>query len=147
MAVKVPITVEGNLGADPEFGTKDDRAYARLVIVENDRRRNEQTDQWESVGAPVFHNAVVFGRQAENVARSLQEGDRVIVTGDLHFKPYEKDGQRRQSVQIIATAVGPSLRYGSAQVDRAPKTTGPEVVSTGPVATTEASWPVAHIAP
>ena len=147
MAVKIPITVEGNLGADPEFGTKDDRAYAPLLIVENDRRLNEQTNEWEDVGEPVFHNAVVFGRQAENVSRSLQKGDGVLVTGDLHFKPYETDGQRRQSTQIIATAVGPSLRHATAQVQRGPKAPSPDASATGPVATAETSWPVAHVAP
>lgn len=151
MAVKAPITVEGNLGKDPELGTtaKGD-PYARLLVVENDRRFNEEKREWED-GEPVFHNAVVYGQQAENVSRSLREGDRVLVSGDLHFQPYERDGQRRQGVQIVANAVAPSLRFATADVHRNPKapaaaTNGPAPEATGPVFVQETpSWPTVSV--
>lgn len=147
MAVKVPITVEGNLTSDPKLGEKDGRAYAQLTVVENDRRLNEDTKEWEDVGEPIFHNTVVFGKQAENVAASLREGHRVVVTGDLHFQSYEKDGQRRQGTQIVASAVAPSLRFATVDVQRNPKAPSPETSATGPVATAEAGWAVASIQP
>lgn len=148
MAVKVPITVEGNLGSDPEVGTtQDGRTYARLTVVENDRRFNEDTKQWEDAGDPIFHNTVVFGAQAENVARSLSKGDRVVVAGDLHFQTYEKDGQRRQGTQIVASAVAPSLKFTTVDVHRDPKAPSPEASATGPVATTETPWAVASVQP
>lgn len=135
MAVKAPITVEGNLGADLESGTtQDGRAYARLLVVENDRRFNEETNKFEDVGEPIFHNAVVFGEQAENARESLIKGDGVLVHGDLHFQSYEKDGQRRQGTQIVAKVVGPSLRFTTVSVDRNPKAPSPEADATGPVA-------------
>lgn len=150
MAVKAPITVEGNLGKDPELGTtaKGD-PYARLLIVENDRHFNDEKKQWED-GERVFHNAVVYGQQAENVSRSLREGDRVLVSGDLHFQPYEQDGKRRQGVQIVANAVAPSLRFATADVHRNPKAPTPDAAApapeaTGPVVIPEASWPTVAI--
>jgi single-strand DNA-binding protein len=148
MAVKVPITVRGNLGADPEPGvTSDGRSYAKLMVMENDRQLNTDTNEWEDVGEPVFHNAVVFGAQAENVLQSLHKGNRVVVAGDLHFQPYEKEGQRRQGTQIIATAVAPSLEFATASVQPNPKAPSPEASATGPVATPETSWAVASIQP
>lgn len=152
MAVKVPITVEGNLGRDPELGVKDGRAYARLLVIENDRRFNEETRAWEDAGEPVMHNAVVFGQQAENVKASLQEGDPVVVSGDLHFQVYSKDGQRRQGTQIVASTVAPSLRYATVDVHRNPKApehAAPTVAAapdaTGPVAVPQTGWPTVTV--
>ncbi|MFB8191367.1 single-stranded DNA-binding protein [Microbacterium sp. NPDC055988] len=155
MAVKVPITVEGNLGKDPELGEKDGRPYARLLVVENDRRFNDQTKEWEDVGEPIFHNTVVFGRLAENVKASLREGNAVVVSGDLHFTSYEKDGQRRQGTQIVASTVAPSLKFATAQVQPNAKAqkpalsaeawSTPAAEATGPVAVPDAGWEVANI--
>lgn len=155
MAVKVPITVEGNLGKDPELGEKDGRPYARLLVIENDRRFNDETKEWEDVGDPILHNTVVFGQQAENVKASLHSGDRVLVAGDLLFQTYERDGQRRQGTQIVASVVAPSLKYATAEVhangkapqrelSTEPRAT-PSTAATGPVAVPDAGWATASI--
>ncbi|MGL3150215.1 single-stranded DNA-binding protein [Microbacterium sp. A82] len=93
------------------------------------------------------HNEAVFGKLAKNVAASLKEGNRVIVSGDLHFQAYVKDGQRRQGTQIVADAVAPSLKFARVDVPRNPKAPSPEASATGPVAMNETPWQVATIAP
>ena len=132
MAVKVPITVEGNLGSDPEVGTtQDGRTYARLTVVENDRRFNEDTKQWEDAGDPIFHNTVVFGAQADNVAQSLSKGDRVVVTGRLRQRSFETaEGQRRQVIELEVDELGVSLRYATARPQRTTAPTRPDVAGT-----------------
>lgn len=135
MAVKAPITVEGRLGRDPELKhTEDGRPYTRMLIMENHRQFNDDTREWEDVGEPIMHSATVFGQQAENVAASLHTGSNVVVSGDLQFRVYEKDGERRQSTQIVAKSVAASLRYNEVEPRESPKAPSPEVDTTGPVA-------------
>ena len=89
----------------------------------------------------------MFGRQAENVRDSLTKGDTVLVGGTLQFRHWEDDaGTKREGTEIVADAVGPSLRYRAATVNRpAPKADGPDASSaTGPVATR--TWQTAPIA-
>jgi single-strand DNA-binding protein len=157
MSVKVPITVEGNLGADPKYGEKDGRPYAQLLVIQNDRRLNDETKEWEDAGPPIFHNAVVFGQQAKHVAESLKSGMGVIVTGDLRFRSFEVEGKRRQGTEIEASAVGPSLKFATAVVHTASRGPAPEVsqepwvtpstsaAATGPVAVAETGWPTTAV--
>ena len=136
MAIKHPITVEGNLTDDPEVGQTDEgRDWARFRVAVNERRFNDETNEWEDTGTTIFHQVSVFGQQSRNVVASLKKGDNAIVDGDLHFRVFEDDeGRRRQSTQIVARSVGPSLRWTTAEVQRAPKSPSPDVAATGPIA-------------
>lgn len=136
MTTKIPVTVEGNLTGDPEFGTSESGTnYARFSVAVNDRRQNQNTGEWEDAGT-VFHRVVVFNQQAKNVATSLQKGDSVLVSGDLRFGSYtdKETGQQRETRDIVADSVGASLRYATVNVDRTPKASGPEAYATGPAA-------------
>lgn len=141
MSTKIPITIEGNLTADPEFGESNGTKYARFDVAVTDRRFDEATDTW-SDGSTKFHKVTAFGRTAENVRDSLAKGDRAIVVGDLEFREWrdKETDEPRQGTQVTASAVGPSLKFHTATVNRAeavaagPKADGPDVSATGPVA-------------
>jgi single-strand DNA-binding protein len=61
---------------------------------------------------------------AENVAETLTKGARVIVTGRLRQRSYEtREGEKRTVVEVDVEEIGPSLRYATARVTRAGKTT------------------------
>lgn len=65
MTTRIPVTIEGNLTADPEHDTSEKGVeYARLSVAVNDRRLNEQTGKWEDAGT-VFHRAVVFNGSSQ----------------------------------------------------------------------------------
>lgn len=136
MTTRIPVTLEGNLTADPEHGTSDaGTAYARLTVAVNDRRFNEIAQQWEDAGT-VYHRVVVFDKQATHVKDSLHKGDGVIVAGDLRFGTYTDElGVTRETRDVIADNIGPSLKYATAEVTRAPKADGPAAHATGPSAT------------
>lgn len=149
MSTKIPITIEGNLTKDPEFGEAESGTkFARFTVAVTDRQLDETTKQWKD-GATKFHNTTVFGQQAEHVRDSLQKGDTVLVNGNLEFRHWvdKETQQEREGTQIVADVVAPSLRYRTATVNRpasAPKVDGPEASATGPVvvphdATREAS--------
>lgn len=140
MSTRIPVNLEGNITADPEFGTSNGTDFARFSIAVNERRLNEETNEWEN-GEPVFHRVVVFNRLAHNIAASVHKGDTVLVNGDLRLNNYtDKDGNAREGREIVASSVGPSLRFATATVvSNPPKVNSPAASATGPVATPEAT--------
>jgi single-strand DNA-binding protein len=62
---------------------------------------------------------------AENEAETLdQKGMRVVVTGRLSQREFEKDGQKRTVVELEADEVAPSLKYANARVNRTQRSGG-----------------------
>ena len=67
------VTITGNLTRDPEVrSTQSGMAIMRLGVAVNDRRKNQQTGEWEDV--PNFIDCVMFGTRAENVSRYIRKG-------------------------------------------------------------------------
>ena len=119
MAGETPITVIGNLTADPELRfTPNGVPVANFTVASTPRTFDRQTNEWRD-GEAMFLNCSVWRQFAENVAESLSKGMRVIVNGNLKARSYEdRDGNRRTSFEIDVAEVGPSLRYASAKVAR-----------------------------
>lgn len=117
------ITVVGNLTRDPELRfTAGGMATVRIGLAVNYRRRNQQTQEWDETVS--FLNVVAFRDLAENAAESLTKGTRVLVTGRLEVREYEtKEGEKRQSVEVIADEIGPSLRWATATIARTERRT------------------------
>src|ERR1700753_3207521 len=115
-----PITVVGNLVADPELRfTPSGQPVATFRVASTPRMRDNATGEWKD-GDSLFLSCNVWRQAAENVAESLQRGMRVIVTGRLRQRNYEtKEGEKRTVYEIEVDDVGPSLRNASAKVNRA----------------------------
>jgi single-strand DNA-binding protein len=120
-----PITVVGNLVADPELRfTASGQPVATFRIASTPRIRDNATNEWKD-GDSLFLTCNVWRQAAENVAESLQRGMRVIVTGRLKQRNYEtKEGEKRTVYEVEVDDVGPSLRNASAKVARANRTGG-----------------------
>ena len=120
-----PITVVGNLVADPELRfTASGQPVATFRIASTPRIRDNATNEWKD-GDSLFLSCNVWRQAAENVAESLQRGMRVIVTGRLKQRSYEtKEGEKRTVFEVEVDDVGPSLRNASAKVARAQRTGG-----------------------
>ena len=120
-----PITVVGNLVADPELRfTASGQPVATFRIASTPRFMDKATNEWKD-GDSLFLSCNVWRQAAENVAESLQRGMRVIVTGRLKQRNYEtKEGEKRTVYEVEVDDVGPSLRNASAKVARAQRTGG-----------------------
>src|ERR1700728_211871 len=118
-----PITVVGNLVADPELRfTPSGQPVATFRVASTPRIRDNATNEWKD-GDSLFLSCNVWRQAAENVAESLQRGMRVIVTGRLRQRQYEtKEGEKRTVYEVEVDDVGPSLRNASAKVARANRT-------------------------
>ena len=120
-----PITVVGNLVADPELRfTSAGQPVATFRIASTPRLRDAASGEWKD-GDSLFLTCNVWRQAAENVAESLQRGMRVIVTGRLKQRNYEtREGEKRTVYEVEVDDVGPSLRNASAKVNRASRGSG-----------------------
>ena len=119
MAGETPITLIGNLTADPELRfTPNGAAVANFTVASTPRTFDRQTNEWKD-GDAMFLNCSVWRQYAENVAESLSKGTRVIVSGRLKSRSYEtREGEKRTVFEIDVDEVGPALRYATAKVTR-----------------------------
>jgi single-strand DNA-binding protein len=97
------VVLTGNLTRDPELrSTPGGLAICKLGIAVNTRRKNSE-GQWEE--KPNFFRVTVFGRQAESCGTYLKKGRPVAIDGRLEWSSWENDGQKRESIDIIADTV------------------------------------------
>jgi len=95
------VIVSGNLTRDPELrATPSGMSVLKLGIAVNDRRKNQQSGEWEDV--PNFFDVTVFGSRGESLSRFLSKGSKITVEGKLRWSQWEKDGDKRSKVEIIA---------------------------------------------
>ena len=120
MAGDTVITVIGNLTSDPELRwTPSGAAVANFTIASTPRTLDRQTQECKD-GEPLFLRCSVGGQAAENVAKSLSVGSRVMAQGRLKQRSYEtKEGENRTVIELEVDEIGPSLRYATATVARA----------------------------
>jgi single-strand DNA-binding protein len=128
----VPITVVGNIVADPELRyTPSGVGVANFRIASTPRYLDKQTNEWTD-GDSVFLTCNVWRQPAENVAESLQRGMRVIVTGRLKQRSYEtREGEKRTVYEVEVDDVGPSLKSASAKVTKSNRSGGNGQASAG----------------
>jgi single-strand DNA-binding protein len=96
------VVVSGNLTRDPELRmTAGGMAVLKMGIAVNDRRKNQQTGEWED--SPNFLDVVVFGQRGESLSRFLSKGSKVAIEGKLRWSQWETpDGDKRSKVEIVA---------------------------------------------
>lgn len=117
------ITVVGNITRAPELTfTTGGQAKAEFGLAVNrswtDRQTNERKEQTS------FFNVVAWGQLGQNAAECFDKGNRAVVTGRLEQRSYEKDGQKRERVEIVADDIGASVRFDPVAVLKAERKGG-----------------------
>ena len=125
MAGDTIITVVGNLTADPELRfTPSGAAVANFTVASTPRTFDRQTNEWKD-GEALFLRCNIWRQAAENVAESLTRGARVVVTGRLKQRSFErKEGEKRTVIELEVDEIGPSLRYPTAKVNKVSRGSG-----------------------
>ena len=98
--------VSGNLTRDPELrATAGGTQVLGFGVAVNDRRRNQQTGEWEDY--PNFIDCTMFGNRAEALSRILRKGMKVAIEGKLRYSSWEdkNGGGRRSKVEIVPDEV------------------------------------------
>ena len=98
------VVLTGNLTKDPDLRSNPSSgtSICKLRLAVNSRRKGSGGD-WED--KPNYFDVTVFGRQAESCGQYLKKGRPVAIDGRLDWREYEVEGQKRQSVDIIAENV------------------------------------------
>lgn len=89
------LLINGRLVKDPE--TNDARSFAKLYIAVKRKYKNKQNNEYESD----FLNFIAFGKTAEYILNYVRKGDLVNIEGTVQISSYEKDGEKKTSIQFI----------------------------------------------
>jgi len=122
------VVISGNLTRDPELrATPSGTSVLALGIAVNDRRKNQETGQWEDV--PNFFDVTIFGARADALSRFLSKGSKVAIEGRLRWHQWENpQGEKRSKVDIIAD----EIEFLSSRDGAAPAYSAPEAATSGP---------------
>ena len=74
-----------------------------FTLAVNDRKRNQQTGEWEDV--PGFYDCTLFGKRAESLANILGKGFKCAIEGKLRWSQWERDGQKHSKIEVIVDEV------------------------------------------
>lgn len=118
----IPVTLVGNLTADPELRFTPSGAAVASFTVAVSKRVKDEAGNWKD-GPSSFVRCSVWRQYAENVGDSLAKGNRVIVQGQMAQREYEdKSGEKRSVWECQVDEVGPALRYATARPTKAERT-------------------------
>jgi len=115
----------GNVTRDPELRyTNSGVAVANFGLASN-RRRKDKDGNWVEED-PSFFDVKVWKQVAENLAASVQKGDRVTLVGRMDQEKWEdkESGEPRSKVVFVADEVAVSLRFATVQITKNPKGEG-----------------------
>jgi single-strand DNA-binding protein len=86
----------GRLTKDPELKTtQGGKNYTRFCLAVDgikDKDGNKSTD---------FIDCVAWSKTAEIIAKYARKGSKLGISGRLHTTTYDKDGEKRKSVDIV----------------------------------------------
>ena len=94
------VNISGNLGTEPELrATSGGMAVLSFQVAVSDRVK-QQDGTWTD--RPNWVSCTMFGTRAEKLAQYLHKGMKVAIEGKLRYSQWEKDGQRRSKLEVIA---------------------------------------------
>jgi len=106
------VTISGNLTRDPELrNLPSGNSVCNLRIAHNERFKGAD-GEWAD--RPQYFDVTVWSGFGEYLAKNLVKGEKVVVAGRLNWREYEdKDGNKRQAVDITANSVVPVPKNGT----------------------------------
>lgn len=97
------VILMGNLTRDPEVRfLPSGKAVAAIGLAMSSKYRTQDGQDHEEV---CFVNCEVYGKQAENCGQYLSKGRQVLIEGRLRYEQWEKDGQKRNALKVVADRV------------------------------------------
>ena len=109
------VTIVGNLTEAPELRfTANGKAVASFTVAESQRVKSPD-GTWTD-GPSTFWRCSLWDSAAENLAESLDKGQRVILLGGVRQRSFEtKSGEKRSVMEVTVSEIGPSLRWATAK--------------------------------
>lgn len=113
------LTGEFRTTKDPELRfTPAGKAVCSVSIITTESKKNPHTQEWEDGDSTPFINISVWDRAAEAMAEEITKGQRVLVTGQLYVREYDKsDGTKGQSLELKYATVA-AVPGGKSKAER-----------------------------
>jgi single-strand DNA-binding protein len=127
MASLNKVLLIGRCTRDPEKrSTPSGQVLVEFGLAVNRRFKSNSGEDREEV---CFVDVTVWGKTAELCAESLRKGSSVFIEGRLKLDQWEKDGQKRSKMGVVAENVQfldrrRDAEYGDAPADAAPSRSG-----------------------
>ena len=120
---ETPITVVGRIITDFRRRVVAGQEVISFRVASNSRRRTADGD-WEA-GQTLYITVNCWGRLVTGVGAGLYKGAPIIAVGTVHTSEYEdRDGVKRSSLEMRASAVGPDLARVIARIDQSARPVG-----------------------
>ncbi len=117
---ETPMTVVGRIITDSRRRVVGDQEVISFRVASNSRRRTAE-GAWEA-GQTLYITVNCWGKLVTGVGAGLYKGASVIAVGTVHTSEYEdRDGVKRSSLEMRATAVGPDLARVIARIEQPPQ--------------------------
>jgi single-strand DNA-binding protein len=114
---ETPITIVGTIATTPERRWVGEQELLKFRVASNSRRRTGD-GSWEP-GNSLYATVNCWGRLITGVGAGLGKGDAVIVVGTVYTSEYEdRDGNRRSTLEVRASSVGPDLARCIVRIDK-----------------------------
>lgn len=98
------VTLSGRLTRDMEVrATPSGTPIGTIGLAYNGSRKNHQTGAYEDVAN--FIDCTIIGSRANALQRFLTKGTPVVVSGELRYSSWERDGQKRSKHEIVVNEV------------------------------------------
>lgn len=94
----------GRLTRDPESRTTPSGATVTAFGLAVNRVYTRR-DSGEKVEETCFVDVEAWGRTGENIQRYMRKGRQLFVEGRLKFDSWEREGQRRSKLSVVAENV------------------------------------------
>lgn len=104
------VILTGRVGRDPEvrrFNSGDEVAEFSLATSEtwNKNGERQQRTQW--------HNIKVMGEHSVKIVRQyIDKGDLIGIEGELQYRSWEKDGEKRTMAEVVVGPFRGRIRLG-----------------------------------
>ena len=93
--------IQGRLCNEPELKSSSNGVSVCRFTLACDRNYQPQGKEREAD----FIDIVAFKQRAEFVSKWFHKGDLMALEGSIQTRNYEKDGQKRKSVEVIANNI------------------------------------------
>lgn len=105
-------SLSGNIGRDPEIrSTQSGMSILTFSLAVNERvKKGEEWTDYTN-----WFDVVVFGKRADSLHNILTKGMKVAIDGKLRYSTWERDGQKRSKIEVIANDVDIMQRRNDSQ--------------------------------
>ena len=93
------IRLIGNVGKDPEFKQVGDSKVASFSLATSETYKDKSGVKQTQTE---WHNIQAWGKLAEIIAQYVKKGDRLFIGGSVHYRTWEKDGQKYYATEVKA---------------------------------------------